>query len=99
MAAAATVAINIGYNTKDVEGDSTSFSTNHEVTEDHGNATQIAGSRSIANGVNILMRTGAYSSVIFIHQISGRGAASKPSAGMNCTSINEEMAMDEIQTP
>ena len=99
MIAAATVAIIIGYSTKDDEGEATSFSINHEVTDDHGNTTQIAGRRRIANGVNMLIRTGAYNSVIFIHQISGRGAASNPRAGMNCTSIKDEMAMDEIQMP
>jgi hypothetical protein len=80
---AANVAASNGYKTNEYDGETTSFSMNHEATEDSGNTTHIAGIKSTAYGVNMLIIIGAYRSVIFIHHISGRGAASNPRAGMN----------------
>lgn len=99
MAEAANVAANNGYKTNECDGEITSFSMNHDATEDNGKTTHIAGIRSTAYGVNMLMMIGAYRSVIFIHHISGRGAASNPSAGINWTSIMDEIATDDIQMP
>ena len=82
-AEAANVAASNGYKTNQYEGEATSFSMSHDATEDSGNTTQIAGIKSTAYEENMLMMTGAYRSVIFIHHISGRGAASNPRAGMN----------------
>jgi len=89
----------IGYNTNEAEGEGTSRSMNHGVREDQGKASQIAGIKKRANGVNMQRMIGENISVIFIHQISGRGAASNPSAGRNCTNIMTDTATAATQKP
>ncbi len=88
-----------GYNTNEAEGEATSRSMNHGVSEDHGKASQIAGIKNTAKGVNMQRITGEKTRVIFIHHISGRGAASNPSAGKNFTNIITETATAATQNP
>ena len=95
----ATAAMRNGISTKDRDGVGLSFSMTQGARDDHGRAIQIAGMRYNANGVNIEIKTGAKTKVIFIHHISGRGAASKPSVGKNWTTIVAVMVTVAIHIP
>jgi len=82
-ARAATVSATIGTVTNATDGDATSRSTIHGTTVLQARPIHTPAIKKAPNGVKDITNIGVSNPMIRNHQVSGRGAASKPSVGMN----------------
>ena len=96
--AAIVVPIN-GATTKPVDGERTSASTNHGSTKVQASANQTPGSMYAFIGEKAMIHMGINRAMLRSHHVSGRGAASKPSVGINCAKSIAPSTTVQAQNP